>query len=454
MADGQFKEGIAGGRLAPAQYAENFSDLHPPLDHHEALVESDRCYFCYDAPCMNACPTSIDIPMFIRQISTGNPVGSAKTIFDQNILGGMCARVCPTETLCEEVCVREVAEGKPVQIGRLQRYATDIAMAEHKQFYERAKPTGRKIAVVGAGPSGLAAAHRLARYGHEVTVLEAKPKAGGLNEYGIAAYKSTDDFAQAEVDYVTAIGGIEIENGKALGRDYSLSELTKSYDAVFLGLGLGGINALRAEGEDAAGVVNAVEFIAELRQAKDLAKLPVGRRVVVIGGGMTAIDAAVQSKLLGAEEVTICYRRGQEHMNASEFEQDLATANGVIIRHWLQPKKVIAEKGKVSAIELEYTALKGDKLSGTGETVRLVADQVFKAIGQAFEPVALNGSGASIAMEGGRIVVDAEGRTSLAKVWAGGDCILGGDDLTVSAVAQGRDAAESIHRALTSNGRA
>jgi len=454
MADGQFKEGIAGGRLAPAQYAENFSDLHPPLDHHEALVESDRCYFCYDAPCMNACPTSIDIPMFIRQISTGNPVGSAKTIFDQNILGGMCARVCPTETLCEEVCVREVAEGKPVQIGRLQRYATDIAMAEHKQFYERAKPTGRKIAVVGAGPSGLAAAHRLARYGHEVTVLEARPKAGGLNEYGIAAYKSTDDFAQAEVDYVTAIGGIEIENGKALGRDYSLSELTKSYDAVFLGLGLGGINALRAEGEDAAGVVNAVEFIAELRQAKDLAKLPVGRRVVVIGGGMTAIDAAVQSKLLGAEEVTICYRRGQEHMNASEFEQDLATANGVIIRHWLQPKKVIAEKGKVSAIELEYTALKGDKLSGTGETVRLVADQVFKAIGQAFEPAALNGSGASITMEAGRIVVDAEGRTSLAKVWAGGDCILGGDDLTVSAVAQGRDAAESIHRALTSNGRA
>jgi glutamate synthase (NADPH/NADH) small chain len=454
MAEGQFKEGIAGGRLAPAQYAENFSDLHPPLDHHEALVESDRCYFCYDAPCMQACPTSIDIPMFIRQISTGNPVGSAKTIFDQNILGGMCARVCPTETLCEEVCVREVAEGKPVQIGRLQRYATDIAMEQNKQFYERALPTNKKIAVVGAGPSGLAAAHRLARHGHEVTVLEAKPKAGGLNEYGIAAYKSTDDFAQAEVDYVTAIGGIAIENGKALGRDYSLSELTKSYDAVFLGLGLGGINALRAEGEDAAGVENAVEFIADLRQSSDLGKLPVGRRVVVIGGGMTAIDAAVQSKLLGAEEVTICYRRGQEHMNASEFEQDLATANGVIIRHWLQPKKVIAENGKVSAIELEYTALKGDKLSGTGETVRLVADQVFKAIGQAFEPAALNGSGASITMEGGRIVVDAEGRTSLPKVWAGGDCILGGDDLTVSAVAQGRDAAESIHRALTSNGRA
>ncbi|MDX8459425.1 NAD(P)-dependent oxidoreductase [Mesorhizobium humile] len=454
MATGHFIEGIAGGRLSSEQYADNFSDLHPPLDHHEALVESDRCYFCYDAPCMNACPTSIDIPLFIRQIATGNPLGSAKTIFDQNILGGMCARVCPTETLCEEVCVREVAEGKPVQIGRLQRYATDVAMSEEKQFYKRAEPTGKTVAVVGAGPAGLAAAHRLARHGHDVTILEARPKAGGLNEYGIAAYKSVDDFAQAEVEYVTAIGGIDIQNGKALGRDFQLADLMRNYDAVFLGLGLGGVNALRAEGEDADGVANAVEFIAELRQASDLSGLPVGRRVVVIGGGMTAIDAAVQSKLLGAEEVTVCYRRGQEHMNASGFEQDLAAANGVTIRHWLQPKRVIAENGKVSAIELEYTAMNGDKLAGTGETLRLNADQVFKAIGQSFVPAHLNGSGEQINLEGGRIKVDAEGRTSLAKVWAGGDCIFGGDDLTVSAVAQGRDAAESIHRALTSNGRA
>ncbi len=448
MAEGLFKEGIAGARLSPSQYAENFSDLHPPLDHHEALVESDRCYFCYDAPCMQACPTSIDIPMFIRQIATGNPIGSARTIFDQNILGGMCARVCPTETLCEEVCVREIAEGKPVQIGRLQRYATDTAMAENRQFYDRAAPTGKKIAVVGAGPAGLAAAHRLARYGHEVTVFEARPKSGGLNEYGIAAYKSTDDFAQAEVDYVTAIGGISIVNGKALGREYALSELTAGYDAVFLGLGLAGVNALRAEGEESDGVENAVEFIAELRQARDLSALAIGRRVVVIGGGMTAIDAAVQSKLLGAEEVTICYRRGKEHMNASEFEQELATSKGVAIRHWLQPTRVIAEGGKVAAIELEYTAMNSGKLAGTGQTVRLAADQVFKAIGQSFDPAALNGSGASLVMEAGRIKVDDEGRTSLANVWAGGDCIFGGDDLTVSAVAQGRDAAESIHRAL------
>lgn len=442
------KEGIVGNRLSPAQYAENFDDLHPPLDKHEALVESDRCYFCYDAPCMQACPTSIDIPLFIREISTGNPIGAAKTIFDQNILGGMCARVCPTETLCEEACVRETAEGKPVKIGELQRYATDQAMAQDKQFYSRAASTGKKIAVVGAGPAGLSAAHRLARHGHDVTILEAREKAGGLNEYGIAAYKSTNDFAQAEVDYVTAIGGIEIRTGKALGRDFSLSELTADYDAVFLGMGLAGVNALRAEGEDATGTENAVDFIARLRQTPDRGSIEIGRRVVVIGGGMTAVDAAVQSKLLGAEEVTIAYRRGQENMNASEFEQDLATANGVVIRHWLQPKRVLSEGGKVTGIELEYTGLNDGVFGGTGETLVIEADQVFRAIGQNFRTEALNGSGSSTAFEGGKIKVDAEGRTSLSKVWAGGDCIAGGEDLTVSAVAQGRDAAESIHRAL------
>ena len=455
MAEGQFKQGIAGARLSPAQYGENFSDLHPPLDHHEALVEADRCYFCYDAPCMQACPTSIDIPLFIRQIATGNPIGSAKTIFDQNILGGMCARVCPTETLCEEVCVRETAEGKPVQIGRLQRFATDTAMRQGKQFYERAPSTGKRVAVVGAGPAGLAAAHRLARHGHEVVVFEAREKPGGLNEYGIAAYKTTDDFAAAEVDYVTAIGGISIVNGKALGADVHLADLIADYDAVFLGLGLAGVNAMRAEGELATyGVENAVDFIAALRQAPDLSALEIGRRVVVIGGGMTAIDAGVQAKLLGAEEVTICYRRGKEQMNASEFEQDLATSKGVTIRHWLAPQKVLAEEGSVVGIALDYTRQEDGRLTTTGETLTIACDQVFRAVGQAFEPGVLNGGGPALAFEGGRIKVDDEGRTSHPRVWAGGDCVFGGEDLTVAGVAQGRDAAESIHRALTLDGRA
>ncbi|MDR6757579.1 glutamate synthase (NADPH/NADH) small chain [Mycoplana sp. BE70] len=441
--------GIHGGRLSPADYEKNFSDLHPPLDHHEALVAADRCYFCHDAPCMTACPTTIDIPMFIRQISTGNPVGSAKTIFDQNILGGMCARVCPTETLCEQACVRNTAEERPVEIGRLQRYATDTAMERNIQFYERAARTGHRVAVIGAGPAGLACAHRLAVNGHDVVVFDARVKPGGLNEYGIATYKATDDIAQREVDYVLAIGGIEVRNGQRLGRDFTLGELTDNFDAVFLGMGLAGVNALQVEGEQLAGVDDAVDFIAALRQVEDKADIAIGRRVVVIGGGMTAIDAAVQAKLLGAEEVTICYRRGKEHMNASEFEQDLATSKGVMIRHWLQPKRVVGKDGHVMGIEVEYTEMRDGRLTGTGETGILAADQIFKAIGQTFDPIGVS----NLQLEGGRIAVDAEGRTSVARVWAGGDCVKAGEDLTVTSVAQGRDAADSINRTLAAGAR-
>ena len=436
--------GIEAGRLTPAEYESNFADLHPRLDSHEALVAADRCYFCYDAPCMTACPTAIDIPLFIRQISTGNPIGSAKTIFDQNILGGMCARVCPTETLCEQVCVRNTAEDRPVEIGRLQRYATDIAMEQGRQFYSRKISTGKTVAIVGAGPAGLAAAHRLAMHGHSVVMLEAREKAGGLNEYGIATYKAVDDFARREVEYVTAIGGIEIRNGVALGLDFSLSDLTANYDAVFLAMGLAGVNGLGIEGEELEGVEDAVDFIAALRQAADKATVPIGRRVVVLGGGMTAIDAAIQAKLLGAEEVTICYRRGKENMNASAYEQDLATANGVIIRHWLAPKAILGQDGKVAGIEVEYTAMRDGKLVGTGETGVIAADQIMKAIGQSF---LASGLGA-LQIERGKISTDIEGRTSIESVWAGGDCIGLGEDLTVSAVAQGRDAAESINRVL------
>jgi glutamate synthase (NADPH/NADH) small chain len=286
-------EGIVAGRLTSEEYASNFADLHAPLNDHEALVAADRCYFCHDAPCMDACPTDIDIPLFIRQIATGTAEAAAKTILSQNILGGMCARVCPTETLCEEVCVRETAEGEPVQIGRLQRYATDTLMAAGEHPFERAAATGKKVAVVGAGPAGLSCAHRLAMHGHEVTVYDARAKAGGLNEYGIASYKSVDNFAAREVEWLLGIGGIAVVNGAALGEGLSLDALQADFDAVFLGIGLGGVNALRVDGEDKDGVSDAVEFIADLRQAGDLADVPVGRDVVVIGGGMTAVDVAV-----------------------------------------------------------------------------------------------------------------------------------------------------------------
>jgi len=447
MGKADLAPGIRPGRLDAATLAANFADLHAPLTAHEARVAADRCYFCHDAPCVAACPTSIDIPMFIRQIAAGSALGAAKTILTQNILGGMCARVCPTETLCEEACVREAAEGEPVQIGRLQRFATDAQMVTGRQPFARAAATGKKVAVVGAGPAGLACAHRLAMHGHDVTIYDGRPKPGGLNEYGIAAYKTVNGFAQAEVDWLLAIGGIRLESGKRLGADIFLETLCAGFDAVFLGIGLAGVNALRAEGEDLGGVLPAVEFIAELRQAADeaadLAKLPVGRNVVVIGGGMTAIDAAVQSKLLGAETVTLVYRRGPGDMPASRWEQDLAASKGVTIRHWARPVRVIGN-GAAREVEFEYTRTGAGGLEGIGETFRLAADQVFKAIGQA-----LDGAPDGLALEGGKIRVDAEGRTSVAGVWAGGDCATGGDDLTVTAVAEGRDAAESIHAALS-----
>ncbi|HBS51229.1 MAG TPA: dihydropyrimidine dehydrogenase, partial [Rhodobacteraceae bacterium] len=243
MPHGSMTPGIAAQRLDAATLAENFSDLHPPLAPHEAAVAADRCYFCYDAPCVTACPTEIDIPLFIRQIQAGNPEGAAETILTQNILGGMCARVCPTETLCEEACVRETAEGKPVEIGRLQRYATDTLMAEDVHPFTRAAPTGKRVAVVGAGPAGLACAHRLAMLGHDVVIHEAKPKPGGLNEYGIAAYKATNDFAQAEVDWLLKIGGIAIETGSVRGDTLLLDGFWEAYDAVFLSLGFALANA-------------------------------------------------------------------------------------------------------------------------------------------------------------------------------------------------------------------
>ncbi len=434
--------GIAAARLEAETLAQNFSDLHPPLDGHEALVAADRCYFCHDAPCITACPTGIDIPLFIRQIATGTPEAAARTIFEQNILGGMCARVCPTETLCEEACVREAAEGKPVLIGQLQRYATDTVMAAGVHPFERAPETGKRVAVVGAGPAGLACAHRLAMHGHAVEIFDARPKGGGLNEYGIAYYKTTDGFAEAEVEWLMKIGGITMQNGKALGRDITLEGLRAEYDAVFLGMGLAGVNALRAEGEDRDGVADAVDFIANLRQADNLAALPVGRKVVVIGGGMTAIDAAVQSKLLGADEVTLVYRRDRAAMPASAYEQDLAASKGVRFIFNAMPLEVLGN-GVATALRCEYTKSDGRSLTGTGETFDLEADQILKAIGQT-----LDGTPDGLAIEGGKIAVTGAGCTSVDGVWAGGDCASGGEDLTVTAVAEGRDAAEDIHASL------
>ena len=438
---------IQPGRLSACQYTDNFSDAHPPLSAMQALIEAERCYYCYDAPCVNACPTGIDIPSFIRRVSEDNLRGAAKAILEANVFGGMCARVCPTEVLCEQACVRNTSEDKPVEIGMLQRHATDAYFrSPGTPLFTRGAPTGKRIAVIGAGPAGLACAHRAAMLGHEVTVFEAKPKPGGLNEYGLATYKTVDGFAQQEIAWLLAIGGIEVRYGQALGEQVWLSKLSLVYDAVFLGLGLGGVNALGLAAEASPGVGNAVEFIAGLRQASDLAAVPVGRRVVVIGGGMTAVDAAVQSRKLGAEEVTIVYRRDQPRMPASVYEQEWALRNGVTIRTWSVLKALDTSLGHVQSATFAEVGEVNGRLEMTGKHWSLDADTVLKAIGQTL--VLADPTAATLALRAGRIAVDAEGRTSLPKVWAGGDCTYGGRDLTVEAVEHGKIAAYSIDRAL------
>ncbi len=422
---------IRGGRLGSDELAANFGDLHPPLSRSEALIEADRCYFCFDAPCTAACPTGIDIPAFIQKIRSDNVQGSARTILGENIMGGMCARVCPTEVLCEEACVRNTHEEKPVEIGLLQRYATDPVIDAGMQLFARAPASGKKVAVVGGGPAGLSCAHRLSVLGHDVVVFNKDEKIGGLNEYGIAAYKTVDDFAQTEVDYILGIGGIEVRTNCSLGHDVTLDELCEQYDAVFLGIGLCRSNDLGIEGEEKDGVVNAIDYIAELRQADDLGALPVGKTVVVIGGGMTAIDIAVQSRHLGAEQVHIVYRRGPDDMSASAFEQALAQTSGVTIHHRAPPRRILGN-GHVTGVEFETSAGK----------LELCADVVFKAIGQQLSDIE------GPITENGRIVIDGWHRTSMEKVWAGGDCVAEGEDLTVSAVQHGKVAAIDIDRFL------
>ncbi|MFQ6006449.1 MAG: NAD(P)-dependent oxidoreductase, partial [Woeseia sp.] len=421
-------------RLSDEEISRNFSDMHPPLGRSEALIEADRCYFCFDAPCTTACPTGIDIPGFIQKIRSDNIKGSARTILRENIMGGMCARVCPTEVLCEQACVRNTHEDRPVNIGLLQRYATDPVIDEHVKLFEYGPESGKRIAIVGGGPAGLSCAHRLSTLGHPSVIFNCDQKPGGLNEYGIAAYKTVNDFAQREVGYILSIGGIEVRNNVSLGRDFTLSDLQEEFDAVFLGFGLGAVNDLGLENERIDGVLNAVEYIADLRQAENKSDLPVGDHIVVIGGGMTAIDIAVQTKRLGAENVDIVYRRGPEHMGASRYEQEFAQTSGVRIRHWAKPSKLLAAK-RVAGVQFERTTLDDDgKVIGTGEFYSLDADMVFKAIGQILSQEALGAVTGMIELKDGKIVTDENGGTSVPGIWAGGDCIHGGDDLTVSAV--------------------
>ncbi|WP_315251094.1 NAD(P)-dependent oxidoreductase, partial [Pseudomonas fragi] len=424
--------------------ASHFTDLAPPLSARQAVLESSRCLYCYDAPCVNACPSDIDIPSFIRNIQQENVQGAAQKILSANILGGSCARVCPTEVLCQQACVRNnTQECAPVLIGLLQRYAVDHAQFSEHPF-KRAAPTGKRIAVVGAGPAGLACAHRLALHGHEVVIFEARDKSGGLNEYGIAKYKLVDDFAQREVDFVLQVGGIEVRHGQRLGDNLSLSELHAQFDSVFLGLGLAASRQLGLPHEDAPGLLAATDYIRELRQSDDLTQLPLAERCIVLGAGNTAIDMAVQMARLGAREVNLVYRRGLEDMGATAHEQDIAKANQVRLMTWAQPQDVLLDNtGKVRGMRFARTRLEDGRLVTTGETFELAADAVFKAIGQTFDDATLSDPLAQALIRvGDRIEVDEQLRTSVPGIYAGGDCTSLGQDLTVQAVQHGKLAAE------------
>ena len=429
--------------LNEAEYQQNFSDIHTPFSAHSAVVAADRCYYCFDAPCQKICPTGIDVPGFIRMISQNNDIGAAGKILSENIMGGTCARACPVETLCELECVRNTQDDSPIQIGLLQRFATDQASASGAEFFTREAASGHRVAIIGAGPAGLSCAHRLATLGHEVVIYESQEKAGGLNEYGLAAYKMAGGYAQQEVAAILSIGGISIKHGMKVGENISFAELQTNYDAVFMGVGLGASKALQLEGEQASGVMNAVDYIHRLRQIEDLGQLPVGQNVVVIGGGMTAIDIAIQIKRLGAANVTMAYRRSQQDMNASMEEQEFALSEGVRIVHWAQPVGLRIEQQMITGVEFS---------NGQGpdtDTYTLPADMLFKAIGQSL--ASIESGTIEFAKANGRIDVDAQRRTSQPGIWAGGDCVAGGDDLAVSAVQDGKLAAISIHHTLIQN---
>ena len=438
---------IRDNRLTQIQYEQNFSDIHPPFETKDAaLVEANRCLFCYDAPCMKSCPTSIDVPKFIKQISTDNIKGSAHTIFVSNIMGAGCSKVCPVEKLCEGACVYNLMDEEPIRIAKLQRYSTEKALYNNWQLFKRGEKKGKKVAIVGAGPAGLSCAHVLAREGVDVSIYEKEKEGGGLMTYGIAAYKVTPKFCKEEVDYILAIGGIEIIYNRELGKDISLEELQRKYDAVYLGFGVGLARQLEIPGEELEGIVDAISFIYDIR-SNGYSKVPVGDKVAVIGMGMTAIDAATQAKRLGAKEVTMLYRRTQDEMPCTQAELDIAKLDGCEITWLAAPKEAIGKNGKVVALRSEIMKLGEADGSGrrspiaTGEEFTIDVDMIIKAAGQMpFENLVAE---SKLENKNGKIVVKDKAATNIKAVFAGGDCVNGGKEV-VDAVQAGKDGAAAI----------
>ena len=425
-----------------------FKDFKKPYNKTQALVEANRCLYCYDAPCITACPTSIDIPQFIRRIANDNVKGAAKSIFDSNIMGMSCARVCPVEVLCVGSCVYNREDVPPIQIGKLQRYATDTAFEKEWSFYKPGEDTGKRVALIGGGPASLAAAHRLRRFGHQVTIFERAHRLGGLNTTGVAPYKMKADTSLEEVDWILSIGGMEIRTGIDIPNDISWEELREQYDALFLGFGLGRDRLMQTENADANGIFGAVDFIEQLKVGMvDIANIS---NAVVVGGGNTAIDAVRELLGIGIPNVTMVYR-GDEHKMSGYIHEWVEAKKENAQASWRsQPVGFSAHEGQVTGLSCLRMDEKKQPIEDSHFDIK--ADLVLLAIGQGKQGELVS-SLPGISVEWGKVNVDEHGHTGCSGVFAGGDCINGGKEV-VNAVDDGQKAAQAIHEFLTggSNG--
>jgi glutamate synthase (NADPH/NADH) small chain len=438
-------------KLAPEEYERNFADITPAMSPRQAAIEAERCLYCFDAPCTIACPTRIDVPGFIKRIMTGNLLGSARVILEANILGESCGRVCPTEVLCEGACVMHEKGERPIEIGRLQRYAVDAAFARKAVLFHAGAANGKRVACIGAGPASLACAAQLARLGYGVAIFDRRELPGGLNTYGIAAYKTRAADALREVEMIRALG-VEFRQNTEIGKDVSFADLEKQFDAIFIGVGLGETTPLEMPGDKTAGVFGALEFI-EMTKTRAFERVEIGNRVACIGAGNTAIDVVTAARRLNASNVYLIYRRSEREMPAFRYEFQLAQNDGVTFLWQTQPVRVIARDGAVVGLECVRTHLGAPDARGrrkpepiAGSEFTIDVDMVVGAVGQrpvteflrAVKGIALRGDGT--------VVVDETHRTANPKYFAAGDCVNGGKEV-VDAVAEGKAAALAMDAA-------